>query len=450
MKKQAFLALGLILGLSGWSRAGADEVASPVPTAPAVSSPIPTPTATATSTPGISVKDAPYSAYGDGVHDDTAAVSMAFAHAAAQGGGLYFPPGSYKITETILVSASNFVFSGVRGQSILTTDNLTKLLQLKDCSNGTFENISFQATTQDSGKEKGGHSLIVANDAPVNHLNFQGCSFTTPNADMNGVYFVSHSDIPNLFQGIHFTDCDFTHIGRIGAEIQNLSQSKATTQSITDVAFDNCRFTDCGIFTWGMGVSGSAGRYDSGLTVTGCTFDHVKFCAIEAMFNQVLIQGNRFVNAGSDHTSLIHVTPKEFNLNGFNFSQNECPDGTYNANFLWNCSAVRSENNRWATRGRAFFLRDDSDMIFSNDTIQVTGGAAIMEDRPCLSTTFSNCQISNNDGWIVNSQTGGDSGITLEDCTLSTPGGQAFKLPRGGTLHAVNNTLNGQIVSDMN
>ncbi len=421
MRKTALLALGLILGFSGWSRAGADEGASPVPTALV---PAPTATASATSTPGISVKDAPYNAFGDGVHDDTAAVSMALAHVEAQGGGLFFPPGAYKITETIEMSASNFALSGVRGQSILTTDSLTKLIKLKDCSNGTFTDLSFQATTQDPDRASGGHTLILANEALISNLGFQGCSFTTPNADMDGVYFVCHSDTPNMYKGLHFTDCDFTHIGRIGAEIQNMAQSRATTQSISDVVFDNCRFTDCGIYTWGMGVSGSAGLYDSGLTVTGCTFDHVKFCAIEAMFNHVLIQGNRFINAGGPKAAILHVTPKQFNLTDFTITNNDASDSTYGQGcFLWNCSNVQLEGNNFISRGRALFLRDDSGINCSDDHFTTSEGPILFEDKPC-------------------------SGIQFSNCVLSASGDEAFKLS-GGTVQCANSTLNGQALGNL-
>jgi hypothetical protein len=47
----------------------------------------------------ISVKDSPYAAHGDGTTDDTAAIQAAHNAAAMAGRPLYFPPGTYKVTD---------------------------------------------------------------------------------------------------------------------------------------------------------------------------------------------------------------------------------------------------------------------------------------------------------------------------------------------------------------
>jgi len=58
----------------------------------------------------FNVKD-PYGAIGDGVVDDTAAIQRAIDAAAAGGGVVFFPPGTYKITSTLTVP-SNVTLQG--------------------------------------------------------------------------------------------------------------------------------------------------------------------------------------------------------------------------------------------------------------------------------------------------------------------------------------------------
>ena len=62
--------------------------------------------------PVFNVKD--YGAYGDGVHDDTAAIQAAAnaASNAANGGIVYLPPGRYAISRTITVTGQNVTLQG--------------------------------------------------------------------------------------------------------------------------------------------------------------------------------------------------------------------------------------------------------------------------------------------------------------------------------------------------
>jgi hypothetical protein len=62
--------------------------------------------------PTFNVKDG-YGAVGNGTADDTAAINAALAALAAAGGGrIYFPSGTYKVTAPIPVNTSNTVFAG--------------------------------------------------------------------------------------------------------------------------------------------------------------------------------------------------------------------------------------------------------------------------------------------------------------------------------------------------
>lgn len=67
----------------------------------------------------ISVKDDTYGAAGDGITDDTTAVQAALDAANANGGGVFFPSGTYVVTG--LTVPPQVVLQGVNGNSYLTT-----------------------------------------------------------------------------------------------------------------------------------------------------------------------------------------------------------------------------------------------------------------------------------------------------------------------------------------
>lgn len=73
----------------------------------------------------FNVKDAAYGAVGDGTTDDTTAIQGAVTAAAVNGGVVYFPAGTYRVTTTITVGAKVSLMGVGPGGSYLRIDHAT-------------------------------------------------------------------------------------------------------------------------------------------------------------------------------------------------------------------------------------------------------------------------------------------------------------------------------------
>jgi len=98
----------------------------------------------------ISVKSDPYSATGDGVTDDTAAIDAAYA-ACPTGGTLFFPTGTYLRTTTLVISKKiRVVFAGGKGSG--ASDKPSSYILKKS----TMTTLAIQITATDVVIEGGG------------------------------------------------------------------------------------------------------------------------------------------------------------------------------------------------------------------------------------------------------------------------------------------------------
>jgi hypothetical protein len=104
------------------------------------------------------VKDAPYSAVGDGTTDDTAAVQAAITAAKASGGIVFIPPGTYKITTTLNCnnSGKSFRVTGGGGRGHIYEGHPTlswagpdtdSLLTAHSCHGFELDHLRFRYTS---------------------------------------------------------------------------------------------------------------------------------------------------------------------------------------------------------------------------------------------------------------------------------------------------------------
>lgn len=75
-----------------------------------------------------------YGAAGDGITNDTAAISDAIAAMAASGSALYFPAGNYLVTQVLLSGLTGFAILG-EGATITGSDQTQAILRLSGCAN---------------------------------------------------------------------------------------------------------------------------------------------------------------------------------------------------------------------------------------------------------------------------------------------------------------------------
>lgn len=166
----------------------------------------------------ISIKD--FGAIGDGVTDDTAAITSFFT--ASSGKYCFLPPGSYKVTSLLTHALTNCSFVGVPGQTIITGDFGRSILKLLDISNVHFYGIKFVSTfvTAVASEPCG---VVLQNENSIYNSSFINCSFSAPNAETQGLGIYTNSVVTsvNTIDGLTIQDCLFEDIGRMAIIIMN-------------------------------------------------------------------------------------------------------------------------------------------------------------------------------------------------------------------------------------
>jgi len=111
------------------------------------------------------VKDAPYSAVGNGVNDDTAEIQAAMTAAATAGGGtVYFPPGTYLVSgaTALLFTGDNVVLRGAaRGATTIKYNGSGCVFTNSAPTTTTRKRCGIESLTIDTSAAADGHIAIL-------------------------------------------------------------------------------------------------------------------------------------------------------------------------------------------------------------------------------------------------------------------------------------------------
>lgn len=171
----------------------------------------------------FNVKSPVYGAVGDGVANDTAAVASAMTAAAAVGGVLWFPPGTYLADVTASAGVS---FRGAGRSSIIKGTTIvastTRFYDLKFDHTGTrffwalnTTDVIFNNCWMIGGTSSGN---IYLNDNKITNVRFIDCEISGNVAGGNGVAIVDKGTAAKHFEDISFTRCWFHGNDRMNFE----------------------------------------------------------------------------------------------------------------------------------------------------------------------------------------------------------------------------------------
>lgn len=202
----------------------------------------------------ISVKD--FGAQGDGVTDDTSAIQAGIAYVAANGGVLYFPPGSYMCSATIGASSAAEAFK-IRGAGwtvtrIIRNADYGSVISFAGVSNWTVEDLSIVGNFS-LFPTNANHGIVWFNGSHIRVRRIKvfdwkntaiiGYTFPASTAYINNVIedcFVDGGNAAN--NGILIADlvksgirnCDATDIGKTGSPCYALQMKNGCQDSFIE------------------------------------------------------------------------------------------------------------------------------------------------------------------------------------------------------------------------
>jgi Pectate lyase superfamily protein len=167
-----------------------------------------------------------YGAQGDNTNDDTSAIQSAINAAVASGGIVFFPPGTYKTTGSLVLSGTDVTLLGSgRGSSIISIATAGVPALDVNSSNNRVTSLQFKTST-------GSLAADLVDLKGVSSNTFESCSFTVG----AGLGFdVNSSSTMNTFVSCQFSMGSST-AGRFAGDSGSASNSMTS--------FTNCRFSN--------------------------------------------------------------------------------------------------------------------------------------------------------------------------------------------------------------
>jgi hypothetical protein len=259
----------------------------------------------------INIKSSPYSAIGDGIIDDTSAISSAISALPASNAILYFPRGKYKISNTLSINNKTKLIIVSDNAEIIVSQTSTTAMAFNNCKNlhAFIGHITFTTTSVASSPTK--IALLLTSPVQTN-ANPDLANITILGAFQYGLYMdnnqigYTNGSISNFtfdgentgVNGIILTEnCQYIEI--TNCKISNLLGTgilmKGGNNIITGGNITNAR-----IGIWVDAISG--GNLDHGL-INGTTCNHCRACGIfmrSLQLNHMLVNCKIWATNGPD------------------------------------------------------------------------------------------------------------------------------------------------------
>lgn len=263
----------------------------------------------------FNVKNSTYGAVGDGSTDDTLAIKAAISAIPISAGGtahgyhLYFPPGKYKISDTLVIGSRRVTIHG-GGGSIMGSGSAS-IIAMTDANKDIIDYTTGNADTMGvngimfmgTSTAGTGRGLVLGNaaqacfdghfsnnwfvgipDKCIHGVNVQGChfldnGFDSSGADSFGLYITKGLD--NVIVGNRL-------FGQEGSGIVLLEGDNNTIDSNHIDFCGSANDTSAGIY---INVNAAGGKSARGTTICGNNF--------RANINDIVLNGNGGVNASN-------------------------------------------------------------------------------------------------------------------------------------------------------
>ena len=378
--------------------------------------------------PVISVLD--YGAHADGTTDDVAHIQSAIA--AAHGGTVYFPAGTYKLASTLAVpNGTTLVGESMTGAWLAGP--------VVYGSNSTFTDLKIGPQ---SAGFTGLHNVDGSNGSSFTRCHFRGGGGTTQ-INFPTVSIGDHADVSNLT----FTDCEFerslgtTWTGGNGNS-ENTISLYAQGNTVDGVTFNGCHFgVTNGVATGAQRMmvecwtAEGASNWWRNLSFTGCVFEVSRATGLDFA---CMGPGSRANPSGrGTYATVTGCTFKGSTDVGWGYSicSESCDHLTITNNTFYRCTApsINLNNFGWPADNHATITGN----TFDYDTVY----EGIVTERAAILVMVNNANITGNTftysglfpGWSGIVELDGSTEYTISGGDGNTVTGNTFNHNSGQT-----------------
>jgi len=389
----------------------------------------------------LSVKD--YGAIGDGVNDDSAAIQAAID---TTSGGVYFPPGTYRI-KTAITLKSDVTLYGDGEASVLIKDasatGLTRDMIFRSTGTATVQDINIERlkfTTEQTSVSPATQSMINFDGGNIYDITIRDCIFDNATSYANCAFFKAAGgyNVANVF----FLNNRVNQCPRMAIEVINHDNGSNYNASFIVVQgnyISNCAF--------GVSLSGPV----QNSIVSNNHFQNCSLYGVELVgVSGCTVDGNVFTGA---FTNLISSSGSGVYPQGRGIViSNNSTNGTATGKVLLNnAGAATVSGNNFTLSNRMEISGSFSDGCLITGNRIITGGnyAIICDNSPnhiIQGNVLDNSASAANFA-TVRAYNAGSTGIVLRENEITQgTGGVPYDENSGGSFELVRgNIVNGAV-----